>query len=173
MPIIASVAPAGHSIPDSAASSRRAASQISSDWTSTPSRSKTTASIMGRHATRPGRIAAVLDAALEKMRRAGVPEPAQEAFARMYAQLDSPDAGVLPGDRLEPVRDVPRLDDLDATATSEELDRAIVIKLNGGLGTSMGLSAPKSLIEVKPGWSFLDVIARQVLALRERHGIRL
>ena len=44
---------------------------------------------------------------------------------------------------------------------------------NGGLGTSMGLSGPKSLLEVKPGTSFLDVIATQVLALRQRYGARL
>jgi UTP--glucose-1-phosphate uridylyltransferase len=37
----------------------------------------------------------------------------------------------------------------------------------------MGLSGPKSLIEVKPGHSFLDVIARQVIALRARHRARL
>jgi UTP--glucose-1-phosphate uridylyltransferase len=49
----------------------------------------------------------------------------------------------------------------------------VIVKLNGGLGTSMGLSGPKSLLEVKPGASFLDVLARQVLALRERHGARL
>ena len=53
------------------------------------------------------------------------------------------------------------------------LDDLVVIKLNGGLGTSMGLSGPKSLLPVKPGHSFLDVIAIQVLALRERHGARL
>ena len=53
------------------------------------------------------------------------------------------------------------------------LDRLVVVKLNGGLGTGMGLSGPKSLLEVKPGVSFLDVLATQVLALRERHGARL
>ena len=37
----------------------------------------------------------------------------------------------------------------------------------------MGLSGPKSLLEVKPGANFLDVLARQVLALRERHSARL
>src|SRR5512140_3511385 len=51
--------------------------------------------------------------------------------------------------------------------------RLVVVKLNGGLGTSMGLSGPKSLLEVKPGTSFLDVLATQVLALRERHSARL
>jgi UTP--glucose-1-phosphate uridylyltransferase len=55
----------------------------------------------------------------------------------------------------------------------EVLDRLVIVKLNGGLGTSMGLSGPKSLLEVKPGTSFLDVLATQVLALREQQGARV
>ena len=55
----------------------------------------------------------------------------------------------------------------------EVLDQLVIVKLNGGLGTSMGLSGPKSLLEVKPGASFLDVLATQVLALRQRYGVRL
>jgi UTP--glucose-1-phosphate uridylyltransferase len=53
------------------------------------------------------------------------------------------------------------------------LDQAVVLKLNGGLGTSMGLDGPKSLLEVKDGLTFLDVTARQILELRERYGARL
>jgi UTP--glucose-1-phosphate uridylyltransferase len=49
----------------------------------------------------------------------------------------------------------------------------VVIKLNGGLGTSMGMSGPKSLLQAKEGMTFLDLIARQVLALRERSGARV
>jgi len=49
----------------------------------------------------------------------------------------------------------------------------VVVKLNGGLGTSMGMTRAKSLLEVKPGLCFLDVIARQVLHLRERHRSRV
>jgi UTP--glucose-1-phosphate uridylyltransferase len=116
---------------------------------------------------------AALQAAEEKMRRAGAADVAIEAFRRRFEQLERPDAGSLPGVRLEPVEDVERLDDLERPATREELDRAVVIKLNGGLGTTMGLSAPKSLVEVKPGHTFLDVIARQVLALRRRCDARL
>jgi UTP--glucose-1-phosphate uridylyltransferase len=48
-----------------------------------------------------------------------------------------------------------------------------VIKLNGGLGTSMGMTGPKSLLEVKDGLTYLDLAARQVIALRERHAARL
>src|SRR5947207_3796781 len=107
------------------------------------------------------------------MRRAGVSDAAREQFRRSYEQLLAGDSGTLPGDELEPLRDVPTLDDLGEEASPDVLDRTIVLKLNGGLGTSMGLSAPKSLIEVKPGHTFLDVIVRQVLALRQRHGARL
>jgi len=112
-------------------------------------------------------------AADEKMRAAGVPDAAREAFARAFQRLLDGDRGVVHGDELEPVHDLPALDDLPEAGAPPALDRAVVIKLNGGLGTSMGLHAPKSLIEVKPGVSFLDVIVRQVLALRARHDVRL
>ena len=66
------------------------------------------------------------------------------------------------------VADAERLPDADAP-----LDEAVVIKLNGGLGTSMGMDRAKSLLEVKDGLSFLDIIARQVLALRAESGARI
>lgn len=98
------------------------------------------------------------------------------ALRRRLQQLTEPQAGLLPGDALEPLADLPSLDDQaepPAAHARELLDQLVIIKLNGGLGTSMGLSAPKSQLEVKPGASFLDIIATQVLALRKRHGARL
>ena len=117
-----------------------------------------------------------LAAALDKMRAAGAHPAELAAMTRRLEQLDDPDAGRLPGDVLEPLEDLPLLDELPEPSPErarEVLDALAVVKLNGGLGTSMGLSGPKSLLEVKPGASFLDVIATQVLALRERHGARL
>jgi UTP--glucose-1-phosphate uridylyltransferase len=110
------------------------------------------------------------------MRAAGAHDAELAAMARRLRQLDDPQAGSLPGDQLEPLPDLPALDELpepSAERAREVLDRLVVVKLNGGLGTSMGLSGPKSLLAVKSGTSFLDVIATQVLALRERHGARL
>ena len=109
-----------------------------------------------------------LEAGLEKMRTAGMPEPALRAFAYYYEQLRDPGAGMLPEDELEPVREVPSLSDLpcDDEQARELLERTIVLKLNGGLGTSMGLRGPKSLLEVKEGLTFLDLIARQILTAR-------
>ena len=53
------------------------------------------------------------------------------------------------------------------------LSRTVIIKLNGGLGTSMGLERAKSLLPVKEGFTFLDFIVKQVLALRARHDVNL
>src|SRR5450755_4653398 len=120
----------------------------------------------------PNDLAAVLTKA-----EAGGAQPAElAALGRRLQQLDEREAGQLPGEVLEPIPDLPSLDELPEPPPDqarEVLGRLVVVKLNGGLGTSMGLSGPKSLLEVKPGASFLDVLARQVLALRERHGARL
>ena len=54
---------------------------------------------------------------------------------------------------LEPVAELPDAERLavDEEAITALLDQTVVIKLNGGLGTSMGLAGPKSLLEVKDG----------------------
>lgn len=99
-----------------------------------------------------------------------------EAFRRRLEQLATPENAVMPGEQLDEVGELPTLDALgepsDADARAA-LDQLAVIKLNGGLGTSMGLDGPKSLLEIKPGTSFLDAVAVQTLALRERYGARL
>jgi UTP--glucose-1-phosphate uridylyltransferase len=112
-----------------------------------------------------------LQASIEKMRREGIPDAAVNTFRHYYEQLREGETGMLPEAEIEPVEDVQDLDDLPEG--DPPLDEAVVIKLNGGLGTSMGMTRAKSLIEAKDGLSFLDVIARQVLELRERTGARL
>jgi len=115
-------------------------------------------------------------AVLAKAEAGGVHAAELAALRRRLRQLDEPEAGRLRGDVLEPLPDLPRVDELPEPRPGQARDvlgRLVVVKLNGGLGTSMGLSGPKSLLEVKPGTSFLDVLATQVLALRERHGARL
>jgi UTP--glucose-1-phosphate uridylyltransferase len=109
------------------------------------------------------------------MRSEGVAELAQRVFTHYYERLVAGDTGVLPEAELEPVESLPDLEELpsDDAAAAEALDRAVVLKLNGGLGTSMGLDRAKSLLEVKNGLTFLDIIARQVLALRQRSRARL
>src|SRR5687767_7907204 len=112
-----------------------------------------------------------LENALEKMRAEGVHDAAVDTFAHYYEMLAKGETGEMPEAEIEPVDDLPDAADLpDADAP---LDECVVIKLNGGLGTSMGMTGPKSLLEVKEGLTFLDLAAKQVVALREQHGARL
>jgi len=113
-----------------------------------------------------------LQAAVEKMREAGVGQAAIDTFAHYYEQLREGASGMLPESEIERVDDLPALDDLPE-GSPELVDAAVVIKLNGGLGTSMGMTKAKSLIEAKDGLTFLDVVVGQVLGLRERFGARV
>ena len=113
-----------------------------------------------------------MSAATDKMRREGLPEIAIDTFAHYEERLRGGEQGTLPEAELEPLADVPSAGDLP-DGDGSALGRVVVLKLNGGLGTSMGMTKAKSLLEVKDGHSFLDVIARQVLQLRERHGAQI
>lgn len=104
------------------------------------------------------------------MRDAGVDEVAVETFAHYYRLLEHGETGMIPESTIEPV-DMPALADVDVSDedAAAALRSTAVIKLNGGLGTSMGMDRAKSLLCVRKGLSFLDVIARQLLHLRERY----
>ena len=116
-----------------------------------------------------------MEHALEKMRGEGLPEVAIETFGRQVARLKAGEQGTLPESEIEPVESLPDAEELpeDPDGARAALGRAVVVKLNGGLGTSMGMRRAKSLLEVKDGLTFLDVIARQVLTLREQAGARV
>jgi UTP--glucose-1-phosphate uridylyltransferase len=116
-----------------------------------------------------------LNAALEKMRADGAPDVAMDNFRHYYERLASGETGTIAEDEIEPATDIPSAADLPEPGDEARqlLDRAVTIRLNGGLGTSMGMTAPKSLLEVKDDLTFLDIIVRQVLRMRERYGARL
>ena len=56
--------------------------------------------------------------------------------------------------------------------TNEEikamLDKLVVVKLNGGLGTSMGCKGPKSVIPVRSDLTFLDLTVQQIEYLNKK-----
>lgn len=114
-----------------------------------------------------------LEAAVEKMRAEGLGDAAVESFARQYERLRDGETGTLAESEIEPVASLPDAEELTEEASKEVLDSVVVIKLNGGLGTSMGMTKAKSLLEVKDGRTFLDLIAEQILDLRSRSGARL
>jgi len=104
----------------------------------------------------------------EKMHDAEIPPLTIATFKRYYRQLTAGETGMIPESDLVPLDALPDLDELGGYCSrgEAEIHRAVVIKLNGGLGTSMGMERAKSLLEIKPGYSFLDIIARQLLRQR-------
>ena len=114
-----------------------------------------------------------LRAAIDKMRAAGAHEEAIRAFQSAYARLESGGNAMLPTADLEPVGDVPALEDLPDADPRVALGSVALIKLNGGLATTMGLQQPKSLMEARDGRSFLEIIVGQTLALRRRYDVGL
>jgi UTP--glucose-1-phosphate uridylyltransferase len=105
------------------------------------------------------------------MRAEGLPEPAIRTFEHYYGELAAGARGTLSEAEIEPVEAVQGAEALERYEGPgrEALSRAVVVKLNGGLGTSMGMRRAKSLLRVKGEHTFLDVIARQVLNLRRTH----
>ncbi|CAH0550129.1 unnamed protein product [Brassicogethes aeneus] len=59
----------------------------------------------------------------------------------------------------------------DKSVIKEFLGKLVVIKLNGGLGTTMGCTGPKSVIPVRNGLTFLDLTLQQIEHLNEEYGV--
>jgi UTP--glucose-1-phosphate uridylyltransferase len=59
----------------------------------------------------------------------------------------------------------------DMNLKHELLDKLVILKLNGGLGTTLGCEGPKSAIEVRQDLSFLDLTVRQVEYLNSMYGV--
>jgi len=123
----------------------------------------------------PGPAPDGLSRALDKMRAAGIDDAARTVFAHYYALAASGATGLIPEETITPLTDVERLADVDIDADDarEALARTVMVKLNGGLGTSMGLDRAKTLLGVRDGRTFLDLIVAQVRHARARYDVRL
>ena len=107
-----------------------------------------------------------------KMTAAGMGDAAIRAFRRNYEALLRNETGMISEDSITPATDLASFEGIskDAPVDADLLSQAVVIKLNGGLGTSMGLVGPKSLLPVREGTNFLDLMVRQILDLRKTSG---
>lgn len=114
---------------------------------------------------------------VEKMEQEGVNPAAIRAFQASYRRETSAQSGLLSESSLTPVRDLPRYEDIVSESPSgwdqDLLAKTVLLKLNGGLGTGMGLEKAKSLLPVRGEETFLDLIVRQVLSLRRQTGASL
>ncbi|TGM58646.1 UTP--glucose-1-phosphate uridylyltransferase [Leptospira adleri] len=111
-----------------------------------------------------------------KMLSEGMSETFIQDFLKKVDQVRNGETGMVcweeVGD-LDPQKDEISLEEIEkrSSPSPDILKNLVVIKLNGGLGTSMGLSGPKSLIELKNGMSFLEIIAKQSEVILKKYNV--
>lgn len=103
----------------------------------------------------------------EKMKKEDLNESAIAAFKYNYGVLVSGADVMIPESKLDPVDKLPEYEKLKDKPDPRLLRKTLILKLNGGLGTGMGLEKAKSLLTVTEGNSFLDLIAKQVAATKK------
>lgn len=99
-----------------------------------------------------------------RMKGEGISDLMIATFKYYYMQLVKGHTGLIPESDITPVEHLPDLEKFPkelAKVGGRFLPETVVLKLNGGLGTSMGMAKAKSLLTVKDELSFLDIIARQ------------
>ncbi len=119
--------------------------------------------------------AAGLAEAVRRMSAVGVHQRAIDVFTHYYGRIEAGATGMIAEADVEPLG---KLDHASALTVSHAdqvaaADQTVIIKLNGGLGTSMGMDQAKSLLEVRSGLSFLDIVVGQVQQARRSTGSRL
>ena len=92
------------------------------------------------------------------------------AFRYSYGELVGGSAGNISEASISPASSLPDLEKNIQGIVAKDpslLQKTVVLKLNGGLGTSMGLDKAKSLLTVKGGNTFLDLTAKQIISMRK------
>ena len=103
-----------------------------------------------------------------KMKAEHLPEIAIENFKQYYRQLVAGETGYLPESNITAIQSLPDADEFDdklAEVGRSAIPRTVMLKLNGGLGTGMGMRKAKSLLTVKGELNFLDSIALQSIQI--------
>ena len=105
----------------------------------------------------------------EKMRKNGLPDAVIRSFSNYFERVKSGQTGLISESSITSVTSLPDAEEFSSdtrlsASGQAALKQTVVLKLNGGLGTGMGLGRAKSLISIKQGQSFLDIIAQQALA---------
>ena len=114
---------------------------------------------------------------IAKMEAEGLSEAAKGAFLNNYKKLVAGETGMVPESSINPVDSLPKLADMKVDLKTELLGQTVaavcvnacvseewcvgalqvILKLNGGLGTGMGLDKAKSLVTVKDGHNVSSV----------------
>lgn len=116
-----------------------------------------------------------LERAAALMRRDGLSEAVIKNFERLFHDVMLGKTGIIAEAEIDPVTDIDCFSQVSACSNAlgegkKLLGKLVVIRLNGGLGTTMGLERAKSLLRVKDGLTFNDVIAKQLQSLGAKSG---
>eukprot|EP00526_Cylindrotheca_closterium_P001955 CAMPEP_0113644324 /NCGR_PEP_ID=MMETSP0017_2-20120614/23325_1 /TAXON_ID=2856 /ORGANISM="Cylindrotheca closterium" /LENGTH=1046 /DNA_ID=CAMNT_0000555923 /DNA_START=39 /DNA_END=3179 /DNA_ORIENTATION=- /assembly_acc=CAM_ASM_000147 len=101
------------------------------------------------------------------MEAEGIAPSAVSAFESTFNSLVSGNTGMIPESTIAPAPDLVNAESFSGEPDTSLLASTVVLKLNGGLGTGMGLDKAKSLLKVKGDDTFLDLTAKQIVAMRE------
>ncbi len=106
--------------------------------------------------------------AQEKMRLDGANQIAINVFSHYFKQLQTGNTGLIPEETITPLHEVAEIAEfeIDPKIAKIALGKTVFVKLNGGLGTSMGLNKAKSLLPVRNGKTFLDITFQQIRSAR-------
>jgi UTP--glucose-1-phosphate uridylyltransferase len=114
----------------------------------------------------------LLPAFISKMKTAGLQPVVIDTFAWYYEKVLTGDKGMIFNKDIRPVepREIADFSQFKPYADigRKVLAQSVMIVLNGGLGTSMGLTCAKSLLEARDGKSFLEIIVQQAECRRIR-----
>lgn len=115
---------------------------------------------------------------IEKMRKENLPQAAINVFIHYYSKLKAGDTGLIAEKEINPVskNEIDNLSTISLKSSAELsklLSEVVCIKLNGGLGTTMGLRGPKSLVPVKNNLNFLDITSQALCAFNKQHNVKV
>ncbi|MGK3742785.1 MAG: hypothetical protein ACI8RD_009403 [Bacillariaceae sp.] len=107
------------------------------------------------------------------MEAEGIATSAISAFESTFQSLVSGNTGLIPESTISPAPDLVESENFTGDADTSYLSKTVVLKLNGGLGTGMGLDKAKSLLTVKGNDTFLDLTAKQIIEMRKEFGMKV
>ena len=107
--------------------------------------------------------------------QAGFSQLVVDTFKYNYEQVVTGSTGYIRNNEIDPIESLPQYSELDEFESygKQHISKLAVIKLNGGLGTTMGLDAAKLLLPVKDGHSFFDIVINQIFSLRKKYNCDL
>ncbi|XP_063233778.1 UTP--glucose-1-phosphate uridylyltransferase isoform X2 [Bacillus rossius redtenbacheri] len=101
-----------------------------------------------------------------------------DSFSELFKRFLLEEGPSVEWDRIEKlpddaVKDYSALPQPTADKVHDMLGKLVVVKLNGGLGTSMGCHGPKSVISVRSGLTFLDLTMKQIEHLNKTYKVNV